>query len=64
MGWELRPRGRDAIIVAIVVAPLCVAAGALTLFPIFIPRGWKGWTLAYLVGVAVFVAATRWGRRS
>jgi len=63
MGWELRPSGRDAVIVALVLLPVFVAAGVLTLFPVFIPRGWKGWVLAYVVGAVVIVAAARSGRR-
>ena len=63
MEWELRPRGLDAVIVALVLSPVFVAAGVLTLFPMFIPAGWKGWLLAYAVGASVIVGAARWGRR-
>jgi len=63
MGWELRPRGRDAVIVAIVLSPVFIAAGVLTLFPVFIPHGWKGWLLAYAVGAVLVVGAARWSKR-
>jgi hypothetical protein len=57
MGWELRPRGRDLVIVVLVLSPLFVVAGVLTLFPVFVPHGWRGWLLAYLIGAFVVVAA-------
>jgi hypothetical protein len=63
MRWELRPRGRDAVIVALALSPVFVVGGVLTLFPVFIPRGWKGWLLAYIVGAVVIVAAARWSKR-
>src|SRR5712691_5877662 len=58
MGWELRPRGRDTVIVAIILSPVFLAAGVLTLFPVFIPHGWKGWLLAYLVGATPAIMAS------
>ena len=63
MGWELRPRGRDAVVVALALTPGFIAAGVLLLFPVFIPRSWKGWLLAYIVGAVVIVGTARWGRR-
>jgi len=63
MGWEIRPRGRKLVVVALVLSPVFLAAGLLTLFPVFIPSGWPGWILAYLVGAAVVLVAARSGRR-
>ena len=63
MGWEIRPRGRQLAVVALVLSPVFLAAGLLVLFPLFIPRAWWGWVLAYLVGAGVVVAAVRSGRR-
>jgi len=63
MGWELRPRGRDAVVVALVLSPCSSPLASFTVFPLSIPRGWKGWLLAYVVGAIVVVGAARWGRR-
>jgi len=63
MGWEIRLRGRQIVAVALVLSPVFLAAGLLTLFPVFIPSGWPGWILAYLVGATVMFAAARSGRR-
>jgi len=63
MGWEIRPRGRQLVVVALVLSPVFLAAGLLTLLPVLIPRAWWGWVLAYLVGAGVVLAAARWGRR-
>jgi hypothetical protein len=59
MGWEIRPRGRELLVVALVLAPVFLAAGFLVLFPVLVPHGWRGWLLAYVVGVIVVVAAAR-----
>jgi hypothetical protein len=64
MGWGILPRGRDAVIVAILLSPVFLAAGLLALFPVLVPHGWKGWLLAYVVGMVVVIGAARWGARS
>jgi peptidoglycan/LPS O-acetylase OafA/YrhL len=59
MGWEIQPRGREWLVVGLVLSPVFLAAGLLVLFPALVPHGWRGWLLAYVVGVVVVVAAAR-----
>ena len=63
MGWNIRPRGREWLLVGLVLSPVFVAAGFLVLFPILVPHGWRGWLLAYVVGAVVVVAAALSRRR-
>jgi hypothetical protein len=57
MGWEIRPRGRQWVLVALVLSPVFLALGFLILFPLVVPHGWRSWLFAYAVGVAVVVGA-------
>jgi hypothetical protein len=62
MGWEIRPRGWDLVIVGLVLTPVFIAIGLVTLFPAFIPHGWRGWLLVYVVGAVVTIGIARSAR--